>query len=122
MKQTFKGKTTEDLIKDFAENCVKQYEADLSDEISRYNDLYDEMVTIIDELRCQKPDARIALRKLYEHPNIQVRLQAARLTLGVLPAEARRVIESISQSAWMPQAADAGMCLWALDEGIFKPT
>jgi hypothetical protein len=122
MKQTFRGKATEDLIKDFAENCVKQYEADLSDEISRYNDLYDEMVTIIDELRRQKPDARIALQKLYEHPNIQVRLQAARLTLGVLPTEARRVIESISQSAWMPQAADAGMTLRALDEGIFKPT
>jgi hypothetical protein len=31
------------------------------------------------------------------------------------------VIEAISESSHFPQAGDAGMCLWALDQGISKP-
>jgi Domain of unknown function (DUF2019) len=47
---------------------------------------------------------------------------AARLTLAVAPAAARQVLEDIQNSKQYPQAGDAGMCLWSLDEGIFKPT
>jgi hypothetical protein len=60
--------------------------------------------------------------KLYEYPNMQVRVQVAKLTLAVAPVEARRQLEAIAETHWMPQAGDAGMCLTNLDRGIFKPT
>ncbi len=50
------------------------------------------------ELRARGQDARLALTQLYHHRNIQVRLMAAKLTLGIAPAEARKIIEDISQS------------------------
>jgi hypothetical protein len=52
---------------------------------------------------------------------MQVRLQAAKWSLGVAPEAARQVIESISESNWFPQAGDAGMTLSNLDSGVFKP-
>jgi len=39
MKTVPKKMPVKELVLNFAENCVKQYEADLSDEISKYNDL-----------------------------------------------------------------------------------
>ena len=74
-----------------------------------------------EELRARGRDARLALTRLYESRNVQVRLMAAKLTLGIVPVEARRVIEQISASKIYPQAGDAGMTLVNLDEGIFKP-
>jgi hypothetical protein len=53
---------------------------------------------------------------------MQVQLQAAKLTLAVESDEARRKIEAIASSRWLPQSGDAGMCLLNLDRGIFKPT
>jgi hypothetical protein len=47
---------------------------------------------------------------------------AAKLTLAVAPAAARQMLESIQNSDEQPQAMDAGMCLWNLDRGVFKPT
>jgi hypothetical protein len=64
---------------------------------------------------------RLALLRLFDHPNMQVRLQAAKWSLGVAPEAARQVIESISESSWFPQAGEAGMTLSNLDSGIFKP-
>ena len=51
-----------------------------------------------------------------------VRLMAAKLTLGVAPKAARDVIQAIADSKKYPQAMDAGMCLWALNQGISKPS
>ncbi|MGH6840677.1 MAG: DUF2019 domain-containing protein, partial [Methylocella sp.] len=65
--------------------------------------------------------AQLALLRLFDHPNMQVRLKAAKRTLGVAPEEARQVIESISESNWFPQAGEAGMTLSNLDSGFFKP-
>jgi len=42
---------------------------------------------------------------------MQVRLQAAKRTLGVAPEAARHVIEEIKKSQWFPQAGEAGMTL-----------
>lgn len=90
-------------------------------DLSEVNRLYDEMKEIDKELRSRGRVARLALTRLYENRNMQVRLMAAKLTLGVAPVEARRVIEQISGSKFYPQAGDAGMTLFNLDEGIFKP-
>jgi hypothetical protein len=67
-------------------------------------------------------DQRRTLLNLYNHPNMNVRVKAAKATLAVSPKGARQLLEEIQASKWQPQALDAGMCLWALDQGIFKPT
>jgi hypothetical protein len=114
--------SNEALVQRFAEICVEQDDALLGDEIERFNELYEQKSSINVELKERGISARLGLMKLYEHPNMQVKLQAAKATLAVAPIEARRMIEWIADSKWMPQAGDAGMCLLALDEGIFKPT
>ncbi len=76
----------------------------------------------MNELKARPGDARHALVSLYQHPNLQVVLNAAKATLAVAPDAARRMIEAIAESKAYPQAGDAGMCLDNLDRGIFKPT
>ena len=73
------------------------------------------------ELRRRGLEARLALLKLFDHPNMQVRLKAAKRTLGVAPEKARHVIEEIKKSQSFPQALEAGMTLRNLEAGVFKP-
>jgi hypothetical protein len=73
------------------------------------------------ELRARGLAARRALLRLFDHPNMQVRLQAAKWSLGVAPEAARQVIEEIKKSQWFPYALDAGMTLRNLASGVFKP-
>jgi hypothetical protein len=110
-----------DLVDRFAEICVAQYRALLHERLSKNPELIWQMKAVDDELRKRGREARLALCKLYDHPNMQVRLQAARLTLAVAPATARQVIDAIARSGRMPQAADARGTLRNLDEGVFKP-
>ena len=91
------------------------------DEYSRFNRLYKEMASIDQELRRRGNSARLALQKLFDHPNIQVRLQAATECLAVLPAASLEVIKAIAASSIFPQAGDAGMTLVMLERGDFKP-
>jgi hypothetical protein len=63
----------------------------------------------------------MALLRLFNHPNIQVRLEAAKWSLGIAPEVSRHVIEEINESQSFPQAMDAGMTLRNLEAGIFKP-
>jgi hypothetical protein len=116
-----KAMTIDQLVNRFAASGIEQDKAILNEKISEFPSLFGQMRAIDRELGRRGRQARLALCKLYAHPNMQVRLQAAKLTLGVAPTKARRVIESIAQSNWMPQAGDAGMCLWNLDNGVFKP-
>jgi Domain of unknown function (DUF2019) len=80
-----------------------------------------QMWAIEDELKKRPGDQRRALLVLYDHPKMAVRLRAAKATLAVAPQEARKMIEWIASLNWPPQSGDAGMCLWALDKGIFVP-
>lgn len=113
--------TVADLVSRFADVCVMQNRALVDDDIARFNHLYDQMAAIRDELKRRPGDQRSALRVLFDHRDLQVRLQAARAAFPVAPIEARRVVQAIADSRQYPQAGDAGMCLWALDEGIFVP-
>lgn len=122
MKQkSFEELTVEDLVGKFAEACTEQDRALTYSKIAMFKKLYGQMTAVDKELRRRGRDARLALRKLYAHPNYQVRLQAARLTLGVAPTEARQTIEAIARSGRMPQAGDARGTLRNLDDGFFKP-
>lgn len=110
------------LVERFAAACVAQDEALLAGQTTKFNRLYDVMITITDELKNRDGDQRRALLRLFSHANMQVRVQAAKLTLAVAPVEARRQLQAISASKWYPQAGDAGMSLRNLESGIFKPT
>jgi hypothetical protein len=107
--------TVEDLVKHFAANGIAQSDALLYDEISKLNRLVRQMRSITEELKTRGTDAQLALLKLYNHPNVQVRLQAARKTLEVAPIAARSQIEAIAASKDFPQAGDAGMTISGLD-------
>lgn len=113
---------TKDLVRRFAEITREQDKALLAGQTARFNRLFADMKAVHDELKGRPGDQRRALMRLYEFPNMQVRLQAAKLTLAVAPIEARGQLQAIADSKWFPQAGDAGMSLSNLDDGIFKPT
>jgi len=114
--------TVEALVAHFAELGVLQHQAELLGDDSAFNRLYDKIDRVKTELKNRDGDRRSALLQLYDHPNMQVRLNAAKWTLAVAPEAAREALEAIAASHQYPQAGDAGMSLFAIDEGIFKPS
>jgi hypothetical protein len=80
------------------------------------------MHAVENELRARPGDQRSALIPLLRHGDRQVMLKAALATLALEPRRARTVLEALSLSGIQPQALEAGTSVWALDEGIFKPT
>lgn len=120
-RRSLSGVPTPELVELFAEIGVAQDQAILFEETAKFNRLFGKMSAVSDELRQRHGDQRAALTALYDHPNAQVRLQAAMVTLAVAPVAARAVIENLARSRTFPQAGDAGMTLDALDRGDFKP-
>jgi hypothetical protein len=114
--------TDDQIVARFIVIGEQQDECILANEISRVSKLFREKTSLVDELKSRPGDHRRLLLDLHNHPNRQVRLNAAKATLAVAPAEARAVLEALTVNKFYYQALDAGMCLWALDEGIFKPT
>jgi hypothetical protein len=111
-----------DLVERFAALGVGQFNAELHGDIAKQNRLLLQMRDVTEELKRRPGDQRSALVRLFDHPNIQVRLMAAKLTLAVAPAAARQMLQNIENSKRYPQAGDAGMSLWNLDQGVFKPS
>ncbi|HEX7791654.1 MAG TPA: DUF2019 domain-containing protein [Afipia sp.] len=114
--------TTKDLVDRFAQIGRAQDQALLGGQIAKFNRLFDQMAEVSNELKGRTGDERRALMVLYDFPNMQVRLKAAIHTLAVAPIEARGQLEAIAESKWFPQAGDAGMSLWNLERGVFKPS
>ena len=112
----------DELIEEFVSIGTAQDDALLMEEYARFNRLFDKLEHIEAELKDRPGDARRELVRLYGHPNFQVWLNAAKATLALAPEEARRQLHAIQDSRHFPQAGDAGMALWTLDEGIYKPT
>ena len=111
-----------ELVEQFTSACLAQFEAERKSNIKEQNKHITYWMAISAELKARPGDQRSALLKLYDYPNLQVRLTAARLTLAIAPTTARQVIQAIADSRKYPQAGDAGMCLSAIELGIFKPT
>lgn len=120
------------LVAHFADTAIAREEAILAmttDEedptyepaVRRSHDLYVELARIDAELRSRGRQARLALMKLYDHPNAQVNLEAAYYTLGVAPEVARQRIQVIADSEWPPQYWQARSIIGALESGNFKP-
>jgi hypothetical protein len=110
------------LVERFAEIVVAQDQALLGGEHPKFNRLFRQMMDIANELKAREGDQRRLLLELFTFPNMQVRVQAAKLTLAIAPVEARKQLEAIADTHWMPQAGDAGMSLSFLDRGVLKPT
>jgi HEAT repeat protein len=73
-------------------------------------------------IRGRGVDARRMLVPLLDHRNAQVRINAAKALLAVVPERARATLEALASNAPSIQRLDARMCLNHLDKGIFKPT
>lgn len=113
--------TVAQLVERYVEAGIAEDKAEMHDDLPKRNRLCLQMFAIADELKNRPGDQRRALLALYNHPNMEVRLMAAKATLAIAPVEARKVIESIAASSWFPYAGDAGMCLEMLDQGVFVP-
>ncbi len=119
---SLKSMSVSELTQRFTEIALAQDQALLRDEVGKFNQLFDRMVAVEEELKERPEDERRALIGLYNRPDLQVRLNAAKATLAIDPSAARKILEAIEATGWQPQAGDAGMCLWALERGIFSPT
>jgi hypothetical protein len=122
MKQQELGSlTVEQLLERFVALGVDQDSAENGDDMPSVKRLFWLIDAVVTELKNRPGDQRRVLTSLYNDPNMNERLKAAKATLAVAPKAARQAIEAIAASTWPPQCYDARMCLSMLDEGVFKP-
>lgn len=110
----------EELLASFVEIGVAQSAAAEEFRTSTFNRLFDRNAKILRELKSRDNDQRRILIALYDHPNVQVRLNAAKSTYALNTPVARAVIQAIADTKIQPWAGSAGMTLWSLDEGLGK--
>ena len=121
MKRT-DSMTVDELVERFTVIALAQDKAIRSYDSAKFNRLFRQMDVVKQELKARSGDQRRALLQLFDHSNPQVRLKAAVATLAVAPQAAMRLLQTISDRKDGPQAGDAGMTLWRLDSGEYKPT
>jgi hypothetical protein len=121
LKQQLKTMSVEELVELFRDFALEQDKAMLRGEQRKVNSAYWKMQDIAGELRSREGDQRTALMRLYGDRNAQVRVKASKNTLSVAPEKARQALEALADSKEYPASGEAGMSIWALDEGIFKP-
>jgi 5'-3' exonuclease len=114
--------TIEDLLQRFVDGALIQYETILDEDTKTFNRIFDRMVEVEEELKRRGPEARKSLLALYDHDNIQVRLNAAEATAGIAPKRARKLLQEIKDEQEFPQSADAGLGIRMLASGEWKPT
>lgn len=105
------GMAVDELLAAYVALCLRQFDANEVEDSRRYNATFPIVMAIETELESRAGDQRRALMGLFDHPNIQVRLQAARACRSVAPVAAAALLEEIKASQRFPQAADAGMWL-----------
>lgn len=67
-------------------------------------------------------DARLELTKLFSHPNIQVRTNAAKRSLGIARESALNVLRQIMAEDFGPFRLHAGMTVALVEDGTIAPT
>lgn len=120
--QLLKDMPVVELVNQFTEITLRQYDAALFGNITKYNSLVDQMLAVADELKSRPGDQRSALVPLLVHPNRQVRLMAAEFTLALAPVASRQTLQELSDAKVYPQSAYAMGTLRALQRGDRKPT
>lgn len=114
--------SAEVLVKFFTEIALAQYETHFDFNTRAFNKLFRQMAKVEERLKAMPGDKRSALLPLLGHPNLEVHLRAAKATVAVALEVARATLVALTKIQPTPQAGEAGMCLWALEQGIFKPT
>jgi hypothetical protein len=109
------------LITQFVEIGLAQYDAIYVIDNAKYNRLYKKMERIRAELKEMPGDQRRALLPLLSHSNVQVRLATARSLLALYPYLARNALENIRESGIEPQNGEAATAIRRLDEGVYIP-
>ena len=120
--QLLKDMPVVELVDQFTEITLRQYDAALFGNITKYNSLVDQMLAVADELKSRPGDQRSALVPLLVHPNRQVRLMAAEFTLTLAPVASRQALQELSDAKVYPQSAYAMGTLRALERGDRKPS
>ena len=114
--------TVDQLVQRFTELAVEQDNALLGFDTKEAIRIFWLITAISDELKSREGDQRHALLPLYTHPNPQVRVKAAKATLAIAPHAGRAVLQAIVDAKIDPQRLEAGMSLWNLETGVYKPT
>jgi hypothetical protein len=113
---------TDQLIAVYIDLSIREAEAIDRQEMGKVKTLYGQLQAICTVLRARGPEARRTLVPLLGHRNAQLRLNAAKELLAVVPDQARATLENIAAHGPDQQSGDAGMTLQLLDDGVFKPT
>ena len=113
--------STEALVTLFADLSKRQGDALIVDDTRRSNRIFYRILDIDSELRARGPEARLKLKALLIHPNPFVRMNAAVKILGLVPQEARSILQEIDDARVQPEALHAGMKLLAFDRGEWVP-
>lgn len=114
--------SVEQLVERFFLIAVEQDKALKTDKIAKYNRLFGDLRSVVDELKRRSGDQRRALVGFLKHENAQVRLKAAIATLALTPDASRRTLQMISDLNEYPQAPFARDILMGLDDGSYTPT
>ena len=122
----------EQLAQAFVEISIKQADSIGLRRARTTNKLFEELRSVAETLRARGLAARTVLVPLLRYSDArssfakelkaQVRLNAAKELLAVVPDEARATLEELVEHGPSFQSGSAGMCLQLLDDGIFKPT
>ena len=108
--------TVQELIVQFRDACLAQYETDITGTIRKYNKLQDFLLAVVRELKRRGVEERSSLLGLLADKNPQVRLQAAKSVYSVAPMEAKACLEAIAAAGLPDQSLDASMTLSRLEE------
>ncbi|AZO78621.1 MULTISPECIES: DUF2019 domain-containing protein [unclassified Bosea (in: a-proteobacteria)] len=111
-----------ELLLRYIELATQRERAEVRSLIAEQNRAIREIWRIEDELKLRPGDQRIALTSLFDHPNRQVRCEAALATAYVAPVASRRMLETIIRLGWEPQSSQARERLMNLDSGFFVPS
>ncbi len=105
-----------ELLAQFRDACLAQYDTYLTDNVSKRNKLFDYLLAVTRELKRRGVEERRSLLTLLADNNPQVRLQAAKSVYSIAPIEAKACIEAIAASGVPDQSFAARMTLRRLEE------
>ena len=125
MKRNLSPLSDEDLRDLFETLAIKQGDAWAPENpktLWRYEKFYFEIVDVVKELQSRPGDGRHILVPLLEHDNLQVRLKTATNVFALVPEQARRSLQWLSETGAAPVFFEAGSFLGAVDDGMYVPT
>ncbi len=115
-----KALTDEQLAQRFCDLSLEEYDAGRGNELKRVIRLARAVIAITRVLESRGADALRVLLPLLNHPNAQVRLDAARAIMPVEQDRATATLKALSERGPSAQRGAAGMALYYEEKGISK--